>query len=385
MVATSMHYIIGILIAYFLGYKDNRKYWFGLIAVIPDLDAIIFSVLFLGKKFIGYSLSFLETNQIAVVLFAHRAFSHSLLLLGIVILLLFIFKFSHKKILLVTLIWSSHFALDYLTSWKMFLLLPFSYSSSYIGLVEVFDSMLVFFTTIIFAFFIGMSILKKEKKTALVFSYLFVLLFGFVFSTFMREYNIQTILLSQGLFWIIVIGFYLCSKDQLKKKCFVIAHKGIYIVVIISLIYILMLFASKGYYALQLGTSLQNIEPLEQFAFNANAHTFEIKEGDKYRIGIITLTGIQKDKIIPAYIDHTGKISTDTINEYKKAYKKALHANWFNHPVFTFYEDEQGVIYANVRYAKSYLDTPYIPGPHHGMNVTLKNSVMVGYGRNWFS
>ena len=56
MVATSMHYIAGIFLAWFLGYKDNRKYFLGLIAVIPDFDGILMALLLSGKNLVGYSL-----------------------------------------------------------------------------------------------------------------------------------------------------------------------------------------------------------------------------------------------------------------------------------------------------------------------------------------
>jgi len=379
-----MHYIAGILFAWFYGIKGNKKYWYGLWAIVPDLDGILIALLMLGRRIFGYSLEFLEHNQFFVTFFSHRGFSHSLFLLALVIGALFLFKIPKRTILIISSIWASHLFLDYLTSWKFFPFLPFSFSSHYLGLVEIFDSFLVFFSTILFAFFIGMSIAHKREKKTLVFAYLFILFFGFFSSVFMNEFNVQTIILSQLFFWLIVIGFWYYSRTSSKKKCLQLGSKGIITFTWIIVLYLSMLFLSQVYYAYELKTPLTNIEPLEQFAFNNNAHTFEIDQGDTYTIGMITLTGIVEEKTIPKIVNNAG-ISEEIIDDYLQAYGKALHSNWFNHPVWTFYQDEEGIIYANVRYAKSFLSTEYIPGPQNGINITLEEGILVGYGRRWFS
>ena len=61
-----------------------------------------------------------------------------------------------------------------------------------------------------------------------------------------------------------------------------------------------------------------------------------------------------------------------------------MYINWFNHPVWTFYKDDEGVTYANIRYAKNYLKNPNMPGPHHGVNITLENGMLTRHGRDWF-
>ena len=41
MVATAMHYIFGVLIAWFFGVKSNRKYVYGLFAILPDIGGLL--------------------------------------------------------------------------------------------------------------------------------------------------------------------------------------------------------------------------------------------------------------------------------------------------------------------------------------------------------
>ena len=71
MVSTAIHYIVGILICWFFGVKDNRKYLLGLIAAAPDLDAILmFGTFFAGRLF-NFNVDWLDSNQALQVLFAH--------------------------------------------------------------------------------------------------------------------------------------------------------------------------------------------------------------------------------------------------------------------------------------------------------------------------
>jgi len=227
-----------------------------------------------------------------------------------------------------------------------------------------------------------MSLMEKEKKWPLLFAYIFFLVFGLFSSVMMREYNIQTILLSQSLFWIIVGSFWVSSRRNHKKVHSAFAHKAILFTFFIMTCYLLLLAGGKLGYGLYLGTSAVNVEPLEEFAFNFDAHTYEIDQGDSYRIGVISLQGIEEEKIIPKIVNEAG-VDSDTINKFLDAYKISLHVNWFNHPVFTFYEDEFGVVYANVRYAKSFLENPHMPGPNKGMHVRLRNGMLVRYGPGW--
>jgi len=152
----AMHYIIGVSLAYFLGVKGNKKYLWGLVAVIPDIDALLFVAMAFLRNVFGMSFEVFTSSQSLVVLFAHRGFSHSILLLLLVLGGMYLFKARKQGLILVSVLWFSHLFFDYLTAWKLFLLLPFSYLSSYFGLVEVFDSFLVLFTTLIFAFFVGL-------------------------------------------------------------------------------------------------------------------------------------------------------------------------------------------------------------------------------------
>jgi len=381
MVATAMHYIIGVLIVWLFGVRDNKKYLMGLWAVVPDIDAFLFLGFAFGRRLFDFSMGALETNQILTVLFAHRGFSHSLLLMFIVLGILYLFKINKKLLLIIGTLWASHFFLDFITAWKLFILLPFSYASFYLGLVEVFDSFLVLFTTLIFGFFIGMSLMQKDAKWPLIFAYLFVLVFGTFSSVMMQEFNFQTIFLSQSLFWIIVGSFWLSAKRNHKSVHSAFAARAIRITFFVMIGYLALLLVGKIGYGVSLGTSITNIEPLEEFAFNYNAHTFEIDEGDSYRIGIISLKGIEEDTTVQKVTLHTD-IDEATVNAFLDAYGKALHINWFNHPVWNFYS-EDGIVYANVRYAKSYLSNPNMPGPHGGMKVRLKDGVLVRYN-GWF-
>lgn len=378
-----MHYIVGVLIAWFFGFKDNKKYLMGLWAVAPDIDALLFIGLALVRRLFDLSLGVLETNQILTVLFAHRGVSHSILLLFIVLGILYLFKMDKRILLIIGTLWVSHLFLDFLTSWKLFLLLPFSYASIYLGLVEIFDSFLVLFTTLIFGFFIGMSLMQKDAKWPLIFTYLFVLVFGTFSSVMMREFNYQTIFLSQSLFWVIVGSFWLSSRKNHKGVHSAFAAKAIKLTFFVMVAYLVMLFAGKIGYAMYLDTSITNIEPLEEFAFNFNAHTYEIEEGDTYRIGLVSLRGVEEEKVVPKIIDNAGDISEEEIDTFLQAYRKALHINWFNHPVWNFYRDDEGKVYANIRYAKTYLSNGHMPGPQQGMKIILKDGVLVRYN-SWF-
>ena len=58
---------------------------------------------------------------------------------------------------------------------------------------------------------------------------------------------------------------------------------------ILILAYLLGLICIKGFYATTLGVSYSSVEPLEQFAFNWNAHTYETFQNGMYTIGVISL------------------------------------------------------------------------------------------------
>jgi len=250
--------------------------------------------------------------------------------------------------------------------------------------VEVFDSVLVFLFTLIFGIFIGKSLLSKHKTLPLVFSYLFFLVFGLASSVAMGEYNIQTLVLSQALFFVIVFIFWRCS--HLKKKYVLpIQRNGFKAMIVLSCIigiYLLILVVGKLHYMPFTGASFTELEPLEQFEFNYNAHTFEIDQGDHYRIGLVSLKGIEEEGTVPKVINEA-EVGQALIDQYLAAYPYALRINWFNNPVWTFKKDEDGNVYANIRYAKSFLENPNMPGPVHGMKVKLKDEMLVSFGNHW--
>jgi len=370
MVATAIHYVTGLVIARLFNYKDNHKFLQGLWAAAPDVDAIFFIVLILANRMFGMGSSSQWT-----VLFSHRGISHSFLLIAIVLVVLFLLK--SKKILMVACMLSSHLILDLMTSWKLFLLLPFSYFPLSLNVIEVFDSVLVLLTTLIFAIFIGKGILNKERKLSLVLAYVFFAIFGFASSVAMGEFNIQTILLSQSLFFIIIFGFFKASQHKqgtrkvIEKK----AYKAMLTVSFIAIGYLTLLVAGKFMYMPSTGASFTDLEPLEQFAFNYNAHTFEIDQGDSYAIGIVSLQGIQETATVKKVID-TGGVDDTVIQSFLDAYPYSIAINWINNPVWTFYI-EDGQTYARIKYAKTYLENPHMPGPRNGMRVTLQDGLLV--------
>jgi len=182
---------------------------------------------------------------------------------------------------------------------------------------------------------------------------------------------------------VIVVGLWRKKGSNNHKHHNNLVHRMIKTTFVVMILYLGLLFVGKIAFGVILQAPMTQIEPLEQFAFNYNAHTFEIDEGEKYRIGIISLKGIELDTTIPKVINEAG-VENEEVQEYLTAYRKALHINWFNNPVFRFYK-ENGDVFANVRYAKSYLDSPHMPGPTRGMNVTIDNGMLVRHGRNWLT
>ncbi|WP_332881969.1 metal-dependent hydrolase [Methanosarcina horonobensis] len=107
------------------------------LSVIPDLDIIPYSI------FISVSNSLTHESRIQLFyLFGHREFTHSILFVSLVTLLIWtkskdwILTFAGLQSIL------SHIYLDYITTWKMRPFYPFSTDTSIMGAVYFYDPLL---------------------------------------------------------------------------------------------------------------------------------------------------------------------------------------------------------------------------------------------------
>lgn len=137
MVNTISHLGVGILIGLALGLKGNKLKIVALLSVLPDVDFIPYSIFISASR----SLSHETRNQLFYLCW-HREFTHSLLFVFLVTLIIWLatkdwlFTVAGFESIL------SHVYLDYLTTWKMHPLYPFSTNSSIIGAVYFFDPLL---------------------------------------------------------------------------------------------------------------------------------------------------------------------------------------------------------------------------------------------------
>lgn len=137
MVNTLSHLGVGILIGLALGLKDNKLKIVALLSALPDVDFIPYTIFISASS----SLSHETRNQLFYLCW-HREFTHSLLFIILVILLIW---FASKDWLFTVAGFESilsHVYLDYLTTWKMHPFYPFSKNSSIIGAVYFFDPLL---------------------------------------------------------------------------------------------------------------------------------------------------------------------------------------------------------------------------------------------------
>jgi len=137
MVNTLSHLGIGLLIALALGLRGKKLKVVAFLSVLPDLDVIPYS-LFLA---VNSSLSHESRNQL-FYLFGHREFTHSILFILLVTLLIWVktrdWIFTYGGFQSIFL----HVYLDYVTTWKMRPFYPFSTDSSIIGAVYFYDPLL---------------------------------------------------------------------------------------------------------------------------------------------------------------------------------------------------------------------------------------------------
>lgn len=137
MVNTLSHLGAGILIALALGLRGKKLNIVALLSVLPDLDVIPYSI-FIS---VSNSLTHEARNQFFYI-FGHREFMHSILFIFLVTFSIwaktrdFIFTFGGFQSIL------SHVYLDYITTWKMRPLYPFSTDASIIGAVYFYDPLL---------------------------------------------------------------------------------------------------------------------------------------------------------------------------------------------------------------------------------------------------
>jgi inner membrane protein len=137
MVNTLSHLGVGILIALALGLKGNKLRVVALLSALPDVDFIPYSIFISASS----SLSHETRNQLFYLCW-HREFTHSVLFILLVTLLIW---FATKDWLFTVGGFESilsHVYLDYLTTWKMRPFYPFSTDASIMGAVYFFDPLL---------------------------------------------------------------------------------------------------------------------------------------------------------------------------------------------------------------------------------------------------
>lgn len=137
MVNVISHMGVGLLIGLALGLKGDKLRAVVLLSVLPDLDYILYSAF----VFTRISLIPEARNQL-FYLIGHREFMHSILF---IVLITFLIRFKTKDWLFTIGGFQAlffHSYLDYVTSWKMRPLYPFSTDTSIMGAVYFFDPLL---------------------------------------------------------------------------------------------------------------------------------------------------------------------------------------------------------------------------------------------------
>ncbi|RXA19459.1 metal-dependent hydrolase [Methanosarcina sp. MSH10X1] len=137
MVNVISHMGVGLLIGLALSLKGDKLRAVVLLSVLPDLDYILYSAF----VFANINLSPENRNQL-FYLIGHREFMHSILFILLITSLLW---FRTKNWLFTVGGFQSlffHSYLDYVTSWKMRPLYPFSTDTSIMGAVYFFDPLL---------------------------------------------------------------------------------------------------------------------------------------------------------------------------------------------------------------------------------------------------
>jgi hypothetical protein len=171
-------------------------------------------------------------------------------------------------------------------------------------------------------------------------------------------------------------------KKRRKRRLVRFVGRGVKVSSFLAVGYLVLLIVGKAFFAFSYSVPFTALEPLEEFAFNGNTHTYELIEGDAYRVGMVSLMGREQELVIPIVVNDIG-VDGRLVQEYREAYGYALHTNWINYPVWTF-KSENGEIYVTIRYAKSFLPTEFNPGPSRGMNVQLQDGMLIRYGRTRF-
>ena len=367
MVATSIHYIISVFLAWRFGNTSTKNpFKWGFIGVIPDFDGLLFAVVILLESL---GLGSVLSSSWATMLFSHRGISHSLILLGIISAGSWALWRSWRLTGLISLLWGTHLLLDGITAWKLFPLLPFSYIPFHMGLVEVFDPLLTVISAAIFGFLL-VHLISRENLRWAILGMVFILIWGMTFSVVMGEYNVETLVVA-GILLVLPSLLRYLQLPSLQTKPVLMILGWLLILYPVSI-----LGVQIGYQQLIGPVPISNIEPLEEFAFNANAHTYEYTRGDTYMVGLISYRGIEEERSIPQVIAPSS-ITNDTIDAYRAAYSRAIPINWINHPQWTFSRQENGSVYATITYAKQALATPHMPGPDDGIAITLQDDVLV--------
>ena len=134
MVNSLSHLGVGLLIALALGFKGKRRNFLAFLSILPDLDFIPYFIFAVVSNSVSH-----ETRNQLFYLSGHREFMHSILLILLVTLLIWI---KTKDRLFTAAGFAaifSHVYLDYATNWKMRPLYPFSMDTSIMGAISFFD------------------------------------------------------------------------------------------------------------------------------------------------------------------------------------------------------------------------------------------------------
>ena len=110
------HYAIGAVVVTFLGLRGRDRAKAGLWAVAPDLDVITAVLWFLLAPVLPLDASSLITGM---HLLTHRGFSHSLLIVPLVVAGVWRWGGGRRMAVAAGAAWSSHIVLDLFTPWRV--------------------------------------------------------------------------------------------------------------------------------------------------------------------------------------------------------------------------------------------------------------------------
>lgn len=158
MVNALSHLGIGLLIASLAGLEGRQKKIVVFLAILPDLDIIVNTILILINGNLTHQM-----HNTLFFLFGHREFMHSILFILLIIFAVWYYERESKLTVVAGAAIFSHFYLDYATSWKLRPLFPFSTESSIMGSINFFDP-LITVISFIPIYFILLERVKENGK-----------------------------------------------------------------------------------------------------------------------------------------------------------------------------------------------------------------------------